>query len=66
MLLTAKFAMSTFIRSSTEKMALEEGRAKQLEPDTYKANRVLTKRGHLRPIFISERMARKVRKIMRQ
>lgn len=51
MLLTAKFAMSTFIRSNTEKIALKEERAKELEQDTCKVNIVLTKRGDLRQSF---------------
>lgn len=51
MLLTAKFAMSTFIRSNTEKIALREETAKDLELDTCKVNIVFTKRDDLRQSF---------------
>lgn len=59
MLVTAKFAMSTFIRSNTEKIALREKEEKDLEQGTCKASTVLEERGELiwERLLISERAA---------
>lgn len=45
MLVTAKFAMSTFIRSNTEKIALREKGEKHLELGTCQVSTVLEERG---------------------
>lgn len=46
MLVTAKFAMSTFIRSNTEKIALRERGEKHLELGTCKGSAVLRNEGN--------------------